>query len=174
MRADEAEEFAAFVRARSASLHRTALLLTGGRHAADDLVQGALERACRHWSKARRADSPEAYVRRILVNLANDRWRGLRRRPVEVPLAEDRPSGEDPYGRVAERDQLMRRLHALPIQMRTVLVLRYFDDMPDEGIADLLGVTPSTVRSQASRALAKLRAPVGRTDPGQGADHARI
>ncbi|WP_037602223.1 SigE family RNA polymerase sigma factor [Streptacidiphilus rugosus] len=172
MRPDEAEEFAAFVRARSAALYRTALLLTGSRDTADDLVQSTLERACRHWPRARRASSPEAYARRILVNLANDRRRVLRRRP-EVPLTADRVDLDDPYGRLAQRDQLLRGLQALPVQMRTVLVLRYFDDLPDEGIAELMDVSPSTVRSQASRALAKLRAAVGRPETEEETGRAR-
>lgn len=164
MRPAEVVEFTEFVQGRSASLFRTALLLTGSRHAADDLVQSTLERTCKHWGRVRGADSPEAYARRILVNLANDRWRGLRGRN-EVPLDngeqhEPPPDGPDPIQQLVLRDQLMRVLHTLPQNMRTVLVLRYFDDLPDESIADLMNVATSTVRSQAARGLAKLRAAV--------------
>jgi RNA polymerase sigma-70 factor (sigma-E family) len=158
---EEESEFAAFVHARSAVLYRTAVLLTGSRDAADDLVQGTLERVCRHWRRARVADSPEAYARRVLVNLANDRWRGLRRRR-EVVLELDPTETADPFGTLHERDALVRELHRLPQGMRTVLVLRYFEDLADESIADLLGITPATVRSQAARGLAKLREEVRR------------
>lgn len=159
--ADDAAGFAEFVQARSASLFRTALLLTGGPHPADDLVQSTLERLWRQWGRVSRADSPEAYARAVLVNLANDRWRGKRGRS-EVPLldsdADRSPEpGGDPYRQVVQRDELVRVLHTLPLKMRTVLVLRYFDDLSDESIAELMRVSASTVRSQASRGLAKLR-----------------
>ena len=159
--ADEAA-FAEFVQSRSPSLFRTALLLTGGRDPADDLGQSTLERVWQQWGRVRRADSPDAYARRILVNLANDRWRSRRGRS-EVPLLDsDTDTGAqlstgDPYRQVVLRDELIRVLHTLPLKMRTVLVLRYFDDLSDEGIADLMQVSTSTVRSQASRGLAKLR-----------------
>jgi RNA polymerase sigma-70 factor (sigma-E family) len=152
-------EFGEFVAARSAALFRTAVLLTGDRHAADDLVQSTLEKACRRWSRVRRAASPDAYVRRILVNLANDRWR-RHGRAQELPLVDDRPDGADPYQQTDQRDQLVRALHTLPIGMRTVLVLRYFDDLSDADIADLMGVSAATVRSQAARGLARLRTAV--------------
>jgi RNA polymerase sigma-70 factor (sigma-E family) len=169
MRGSETAAFAEFVRARSPSLFRTALLLTGGRDPADDLVQATLERVWRQWGRVRRADSPDAYARRILVNLANDRRRGQRGR-VEVPLLDSDLDGEartgpdDPYRQVVLRDELIRALHTLPLRMRTVLVLRYFDDLPDQGIADLLQVSTSTVRSQAARGLAKLREAVPGTN----------
>ena len=173
MKADEAEEFAVFVRARSASLFRTALLLTGDRDQADDLVQSALERVCRHWSRARSMQSPEAYARRILVNLVNDRWRWLRGRR-EVPMPDDSPAEADPYRQLVERDELIHRLHALPVNMRTVLVLRYYDDLSDESIADLMNTSTSTVRSQAARGLAKLRAADAGTKDMKEASRARL
>jgi RNA polymerase sigma-70 factor (sigma-E family) len=164
---DDTAGFAEFVQARSPSLFRTALLLTGGRDPADDLVQSTLERVWRQWGRVRRADSPDAYARRILVNLANDRWRG-RRGHHEVPLLEGDTDATavacDPYRQVVQRDELIRVLHTLPLKMRTVLVLRYFDDLPDEAIADLMQVSASTVRSQAARGLARLREAV----PGDG------
>lgn len=153
-------DFGEFAAARSASLFRTALLLTGDRHAADDLVQTALEKAYRKWGRVRRAGSPDAYVRRILVNLVNDRGRQAARAK-EVALTADHADGRDPFLRTEQRDQLIRALMTLPVGMRTVLVLRYYDDLADADIAELLGVSPATVRSQAARGLAKLRAEVG-------------
>jgi len=173
-------DFGEFVAARSAALFRTALLLTGNRDTADDLVQGTLEKACRTWPRAGRADSPDAYVRRILVNQANDRWRRLGRRGIALPLLVERTDPVDHYERTDQRDLLMRALHTLPLGMRTVLVFRYFEDLPDADIAALLDVSVVTVRSQASRGLAKLRAAVlgaggdelheGRRGTGRGDD----
>ena len=82
-------EFEEFVTARSAALFRTAVLLTGNRQDAQDLVQSALERAWRHWGRVAAAEQPEAYVRRILVNSLRDRWL-IRKRIVEVPFDDTR------------------------------------------------------------------------------------
>ncbi|MCX5214381.1 SigE family RNA polymerase sigma factor [Kitasatospora sp. NBC_00240] len=162
MRGSDIEDYTSFVRARSAALFRTALLLTGERHTADDLVQSTLERVYRNWRRVRSADVPEAYARRILVNLANDRWRRQRSHP-EAPLPDDAGGGRvDPYQGVDVRDELMRTLQTLPTSMRTVLVLRYFEELSDVEIAGLMNTSASTVRSQASRGLAKLRSVVDR------------
>ena len=151
--------FEDFVRARSAALFRTALLLTGQHRAeAEDLLQGALERAYRHWGRVCRAGDPERYVRRILANAAIDRWRRLGRRP-EYALPAD-PAGRamgDHATDVAERDFLLRALAGLPPRQRAVLVLRYFCDLPEAEIADALGCSVGTVKSQASRGMARLR-----------------
>ncbi|MGW1772201.1 SigE family RNA polymerase sigma factor [Streptomyces sp. NPDC002104] len=171
MRSADVPAFTAFVRARSSALFRTALLITGERHVADDLVQSTLEQVCRHWRKVRSADAPEAYARRILVNLANDRWRKLRGR-AEVPLDDgiggidgvDAAGGGhavDPYRGLVARDELMRGLQSLPVGMRTVLVLRYFEDLDDAEISRLMNISAGTVRSQVARGLSKLRSTVG-------------
>ncbi|MDI2128178.1 SigE family RNA polymerase sigma factor [Yinghuangia seranimata] len=150
-------DFAEFVRGRSAALVRTATLLVGDLHTAEDLVQHALERAYRNWDRVRAAESPEAYVRRIVANLANDRWRRLGKAPA-VPLADEHTAPEAGYGTVERRDALIRALMELPMGMRTVLVLRYFDEQTDDEIAAALDISTSAVRSQAARGLAKLRA----------------
>ncbi|MEU1345533.1 SigE family RNA polymerase sigma factor [Streptomyces sp. NPDC005786] len=149
-------DFHSFVVARSAVLFRGALVLTGNREAAEDLVQETLERACRRWRTIAAKDAPDAYVRRIMVNLANDRWRRFRR---SIPSQDtgDRADPGDRYGQVDTRDQLVRALQGLPMRMRTVVVLRYFHDLPDAEIAADLGISPSTVRSQLARGLDKLR-----------------
>ncbi|MFE4513588.1 SigE family RNA polymerase sigma factor [Kitasatospora sp. NPDC056783] len=160
MRTADVPAFTAFVHARSPVLFRTALLLTGERHTADDLVQSTLEQVCRHWRRIRSTDAPEAYARRILVNLVNDRWRKLRGR-VEVPL--DDGIGDayvDPYKGLVIRDELMRELQCLPIGMRTVLVLRYFEDLDDAEIGHLMNISAGSVRSQVARGLSKLRSAV--------------
>jgi RNA polymerase sigma-70 factor (sigma-E family) len=160
--AAEEEDFAEFVREVSPRLLRTAYLLSGSQDAAEDLVQEALERACRRWHRIAATEAPEAYVRRIVVNLANDRWRRAGRlRESERALAAERQEPSDEYGRLELRDQLIVLLETLPIRMRTVIVLRYFHDMDDARIADVLNITPSSVRSQLSRGLARLRAAAG-------------
>ncbi|MEV1022147.1 SigE family RNA polymerase sigma factor [Streptomyces sp. NPDC050264] len=150
------DDFHGFVVARSAVLFRGALVLTGNREAAEDLVQETLERACRKWRTIAAKDAPDAYVRRIMVNLANDRWRRFRR---TVPHRDgaDRAAPGDQYGQVDTRDQLVRALQALPMRMRTVVVLRYFHDLSDDEIAADLRISPSTVRSQLARGIGKLR-----------------
>ncbi|MFF6955555.1 MULTISPECIES: SigE family RNA polymerase sigma factor [unclassified Streptomyces] len=149
-------DFHAFVVARSAVLFHGALVLTGDRQTAEDLVQETLERACRKWRTIAAKDSPDAYVRRIMVNLANDRWRRFRR---TVPYQDgvDRAAPGDQYGQVDTRDQLVRALQGLPMRMRTVVVLRYFHDLSDAQIAADLGISVSTVRSQLTRGIDKLR-----------------
>jgi RNA polymerase sigma-70 factor (sigma-E family) len=155
--------FVEFVAARSAALFRTAVLITGDRHAAEDLVQSALERAFRSWDRVAAADAPEAYVRRIMANLANDQVRRRSREAAEL-LEHDAHSGPDgpvvldAYRGVDEREAVIRALRELPVRMRTVLVLRYFDDLTEVQIAEALGIAPGTVKSQAARGLAKLRA----------------
>lgn len=155
-RADDA--FEEFVRARSAHLFRLALVLTGwDRAAAEDVLQTALERAYRRRRQLFRHGSAEPYVRRVVVNAAVD-WRRVRHRRAEQPLdvASD-PAMPDQTGQVADRDVLVRALAALAPKQRAVLVLRYWEDVPDAEIAAVLNCGEGTVRSQASRALARLR-----------------
>jgi RNA polymerase sigma-70 factor (sigma-E family) len=151
--------FEEFVQACSPRLFRTALLLAGqDRPAAEDLLQLALERAYRHWARVCRSGEPERYVRRILANASNDRWRRAARRPERLLRpTDDDPLEQDQSEAVADRDFLMRTLAALPPRQRTVLVLRYFNDLSEAEIADVLGCTVGTVKSQASRGLARLR-----------------
>lgn len=149
-------DFHQFVAARSAPLFRGALVLTGNRETAEDLVQETLERVCRKWRTIAAKDAPDAYVRRIMVNLANDRWRRFRR---TVPHQDtgDMAAPGDEYGRIDSRDQLVRALQSLPMRMRTVVVLRYFHDLSDAEIAADLRISQSTVRSQLARGMEKLR-----------------
>jgi RNA polymerase sigma-70 factor (sigma-E family) len=164
VRADEELAFEAFVAGAADRLLLSAVLLVGGDWAAgEDLLQGAFERTYRHW--ARIADGqPEAYVRRALVNAATSRWRRLRARVSEVPLVVDgrwtvdiAADGLDHADRMSQRDGLVRALRTLPPRQRAVLVLRYFDDLPEADVAAALGCSVGSVRSQASRGLARLR-----------------
>jgi RNA polymerase sigma-70 factor (sigma-E family) len=159
MRSGETEvSFEDFVRARSDSLLRTALLLTGQRRAeAEDLLQLALERAYRHWPKICGSEGPERYVRRILASASTDRWRRLARRPEHAMPAGGGPVVPDRTSEIADRDYLLRALAALPPRQRAVLVLRYFDDLSEVETAGVLGCSLGTVKSQAARGLARLR-----------------
>jgi RNA polymerase sigma-70 factor (sigma-E family) len=150
------EGFDEFVVGRSTRLLRTAFLLTQDWAAAEDLLQTSLVKA---WSAWKRVEGdPEPYVRRIMVNTHASwwrrRWRG--ERPSE-DLPEPPPDGADPHGQVGDRDELWRALRRLPERQRAVLVLRYFEDLSEAEAASLLGISTGTVRSQASRALARLR-----------------
>jgi RNA polymerase sigma-70 factor (sigma-E family) len=168
MRILEAElTFEDFVRARSGSLLRTALLLAGHNRAeAEDLLQLALERAYRHWGRVNRAGEPERYVRTILANASADRWRRAARRAERPLLATDPgPAVADRTAEVENRDYLMRALALLPPRQRTVLVLRYFDDLSENETAQMLGCTVGTVKAHAARGLARLREAVGEDSP---------
>ena len=150
--------FETFVRDRSTALLRTAYLLTGDRGHAEDLLQTALLRTARHWSRAR--DAPEAYARQVLVNLSRDRIRRLFRRPREAPMPanpEYLRTADDGYERVTERRVVVRAMAELPTRQRQGIVLRFFEDLSVEQTAKLLGFSTGTVKSYTSRALARLR-----------------
>jgi len=146
-------EFDGFVDARSPALLRTAFLLTQDWAAAEDLVQTALTKAWQAWPRLR--EQPEAYVRRIIVNTYSSWWR--RKWRSELPHGElpDRPvlGTDDPE----QRDLMWTALGRLPRRQRAVVVLRYYEDLPEAQIADLLGISRGTVKSQCSKALAHLR-----------------
>jgi RNA polymerase sigma-70 factor (sigma-E family) len=161
MRIRKAEvSFEDFVRARAGSLLRTAFVLAGQNQAeAEDLLQLALERAYRHWGRICLAGEPERYVRAILANASADRWRRMARRAEQPLLSSDPgPVVADRTTDVENRDFLLRALTGLPPRQRTVLVLRYFDDLSEIETANLLGCSVGTVKSQAARGLARLRA----------------
>jgi RNA polymerase sigma-70 factor (sigma-E family) len=149
------DTFAEFVTARSPRLQRTAYLLTHDWAHAEDLLQTALVRA---WSAWGRIDGdPEPYVRRILVNVYASWWR-RRWRHVEQPTSRLPERGAtDHVATVDERDEVWQALGRLPRRQRAVLVLRYFEDMTEAQIADVMGVSVGTVKSQAKKALEKLR-----------------
>jgi RNA polymerase sigma-70 factor (sigma-E family) len=151
--------FEDFVDDHGQSLLRLAYVLTGDRHLAEDLAQTALADAYRHWRKVAAARVPEAYVRRMLVN-AHLSWRRRRwttERPAEPIDAAG--STSDLADAIASRDHARVLLAGLAPRARTVLVLRYYADLDDAGIAEAMGVSESTVRATASRALASLRGP---------------
>ncbi|MEV0720789.1 SigE family RNA polymerase sigma factor [Asanoa sp. NPDC050611] len=149
------EGFDEFVVSRSPRLLRVAYLLTRDWALAEDLLQTALARAWEAW--ARIDGDAEPYVRRIIVNTYASSWR--RRWRGELPTADlPEPAGPaDPHRGLDDRDQLWRALGRLPRRQRAVLVLRFFEDLAEAEIAEALGCSIGTVKSQASRAMAKLR-----------------
>lgn len=165
-RAGKAERdvaFTAFVESASPSLLRTAWLLTGDHHAAHDLVQAALVRTYVAWPRVR-SESALAYARRILVNERTDRWRRHGSEVAVAALPEPSSSSLATDGS-DDRDAVVRLLARLPEQQRRVVVLRYYVDLSEQAVADLLNVSVGTVKSTASRGLAALRAELA-ADPG--------
>jgi len=153
-----------WVEARVAALLRFGYLVTGSQHAAEDAVQSALERACRKWSRVRRADDPDAYVRRMIVNAHVSDWRRAARR--ESPVAEVRLADQvDPADAVSRADAVWRVCQGLPPQQRAAVVLRYYEDLDYPEIAALLGVAEPTARSHVHRALTALRGELERQEP---------
>src|SRR5258708_13646737 len=134
---DARVSFEDFVHARSASLMRTALLLTGQNRAeAEDLLQLALERAYRHWPRVCESGEPERYIRKILANASADRWRRLARRPEQaLPAGDGGPCVPDHTAEVADRDFLLRPLAALPPPQPPVPVLPHFHHPPQAAVA---------------------------------------
>jgi RNA polymerase sigma-70 factor (sigma-E family) len=157
---DEVHDFGAFVATRATTLLRVAYLACGDQAEAEDLLQTALERTYRNWDRVRH-DSPEPYVRRVIINAAISR---ARRRailsiiPMRVP-----PESAARSADVDLRHVLMDALRGLPPRQRAVIVLRYWEDLSETQTAEILGCTVGTVKSQASKAMAKLRTALGET-----------
>ncbi|WP_163569620.1 SigE family RNA polymerase sigma factor [Fodinicola feengrottensis] len=148
--------FAAFVSANAAGLLRTAHLLIGDPHRAEDLLQTALTKAYVHWERIENPAAAKAYVRRILANTATSWWR--------LRSSSERPTDELPELAVtdrsaesAEADEVWAYLNQLPRRQRTVLVLRFYEDMSEAEVAAALGISRGTAKSTASRGLARLR-----------------
>lgn len=145
-------DFDEFVTGRSPALLRTAVLLLGDRHEAEDLLQTALLRVARHWSRA--LANPEAYTRRVLVNLAYDHSRRRQRKPESLGHVPEHAVIDEHRD---DRDALVRVLRDLPERQRATVVLRFWEDLSVAETADLLGCSEGTVKSTTSKALAHLR-----------------
>ncbi|MFG2556909.1 SigE family RNA polymerase sigma factor [Streptomyces sp. NPDC048581] len=157
MQAEPEAQFQEFVRARWSHLVRTAYLLTGDAHHAEDLTQTALAKAYRSWRRVARADNPEAYVRRMLVSCNSDRFRKRRVTERLTDAPPETPGRDAGYAGVDERGALLGALAQLPPKQRAVVVMRYWEDLSEAEVADVLGCSVGTVKSQASKGLAKLR-----------------
>jgi RNA polymerase sigma-70 factor (sigma-E family) len=151
-------DFDQFVATHVDDLLRTAYLIVWDEGEAEDLVQECLLKVARRWPRVRRMEQPRAYARRILVNLALDgaRGRAQRRRELE-PEAPTSLFAADPLPALEVRAELLQALGQLQQRQRAVLVLRYFNDLTEAQVAEVLGCSPGTVKSSASRGLARLR-----------------
>jgi RNA polymerase sigma-70 factor (sigma-E family) len=148
-----------FVHTRLAALSRYALMLAGDRHTAQDLLQETMVRAHLNWSRVARAESPDGYVRRMMLNQYLDWRRGswLRRVLLRPEPVEPNVQRGDLADDAVDRDVVWAALATLPRQQRAALVLRYYEDLPDAAVADALGCTVGTARGYISRALGTLR-----------------
>ncbi|MFI5682291.1 SigE family RNA polymerase sigma factor [Streptomyces sp. NPDC051636] len=159
------EEFQSFVIGRWPRLMRTAFLLTGEQHAAEDLVQSTLEQVYTAWRRVGSADDPEAYVRRVMIN-AHAR---KHRRKLKEFLAPRDDSGlvrevadtGDRISQADDRSALLKALSQLPVRQREAVVLRYWEDLTETQAAEAMGCSVGTVKSNAAKGIAKLRAVPG-------------
>ena len=147
------DEFAEFVTRWSPALLRVAFLLTSDRGAAEDLLQTALLKTSRHWGRLSDRDAAYAYVRRVIVT-THTSW--LRRRRVHEVLLDEMPD-RCPEAPVIEAGRALRALEDLPPRMRAVVVLRWYEGLTEAETAEALGCSLGSVKSQASRGLARLR-----------------
>jgi RNA polymerase sigma-70 factor (sigma-E family) len=151
MREEDLEAFDSFVRARLPELLRFGRALTGSTQAGEDLVQDALERTLLAWGRLESRADPEGYVRRVMVNRNISIWRKFgRERPTEE--VRDNPHEDRHFDH-----ELWLALQRLPPRQRAVLALRYYEDLSEADIARTLGCSVGTVKSQAAKALTKLR-----------------
>ena len=154
-------EFAEFVGARQHALLRTAYLLTGDTATAEDVVQNALAKLYLAWDKVRDKGAVEAYARRTVVNEVNSLWRrAWKRHEVSVPDYTVVPETAAPDVNGSTAAEVWQWVRSLPPRQRAVVVLRYYEQLSEAEIADVLGVSAGTVKSQASRALDALRSRV--------------
>jgi RNA polymerase sigma-70 factor (sigma-E family) len=154
-----AATYAELVDRHAVPLLRLAVMLTGNSADAEDLLQAALLRCTRHGERIVAMTAPAAYLRRVLINEHASRGRWSARRVRTVPDSPARPEPMTPADTsIEQRDEAWRWLATLPRRQRAVLVLRFYEDLPDTEIADLLGIAEGTVRSNASRGLDSLRA----------------
>ena len=159
MRPELEREYVEYVSGRIPSLHRTAYMLCGDAHRADDIVQATLAALYVGWKRAVGADNIDGYVHRILVRRYVDerrlRWSRVRLGEAQPDMVAAADHGID------ERDELVTALRSLPKGQRVVVVLRFLNDLSVEATAETLGCSVGNVKSQCSRGLAALRAALG-------------
>jgi RNA polymerase sigma-70 factor (sigma-E family) len=152
------QEFAELFRASWARLYRLAFAVSGDGAAAEDDLQNAFAKVYSNWGRVRRADHPEAYVRRMVLNeVLGGRRNGFLKRERPHELVEAAGSVASPEAGVVERDAIWTAVRGLPPRQRAVVVLRYYEDLSEAEIAEALGCSRGTVKSQASAAIAALR-----------------
>lgn len=154
---DRDADFTAYLEARQAHLLRTAYLLTGDRHQAEDILQTALAKLYLSWDRVRDHGAVDGYVRRILVNENSSLWRrAWRRREWSTDAVPDSTPVRDAYDEGLAAD-VWAVVSTLPRRARAVVVLRYYEQLTEAETAEVLGISVGTVKSQTSRALAALR-----------------
>jgi RNA polymerase sigma-70 factor (sigma-E family) len=152
------QEFAELFRASWARLYRLAYAVSGDRAAAEDDLQNAFAKVYSNWGRVRRADHPEAYVRRIVLNeVLGGRRNGFLKRERPRQVVEPAGAVASPEAGVVDRDAIWTAVLALPARQRAVVVLRYYEDLSEAEIAEALGCSRGTVKSQASAAITALR-----------------
>ncbi|MFL6239556.1 MAG: SigE family RNA polymerase sigma factor [Actinomycetes bacterium] len=151
------DAFRDYVAGRSARLLKTAWLLTGDWHLAEDLLQTALAKTSLAWHRIERHENVDAYVRRAMVTTYASWWRRKWRGETPTELLPDRLTSADAFTEVDLRESVRRALVQLPARQRAVVVLRYFEDLSEADTAAALGCSVGAVKSHASRALARLR-----------------
>ena len=165
-------EFSEYMAARQRSLLRTAYLLTGDRHTAEDLVQTAFAKLYLSWDRVQDRESVDGYVRRILVNEHNSLWRRPWKRRERVTA--DLPDEPSTHGPARSRDHdLWALVQTLPAKQRATVVLRFYEELTEAETAAVLGVSVGTVKSQTSRALAALRTRADDLRPGTAPEEER-
>jgi RNA polymerase sigma-70 factor (sigma-E family) len=152
------QDYREFAGSRAASLHRTAYLLCGDWHLADDLVQETFVQTFRHWRRVQRADNQNAYVKRILINEFNRHWRRYGGLPVRADNDRPEVAVPDISDEVVNRADLLRALLTLPARQRATVVLRYLEGMSERETAAVMRCSEGTVKSQTARALNALEA----------------
>ena len=173
MRQSDDDRFTEFVRANTASLFRTAYLMTGDYQRAEDVLQGAFVRVYQHWTRVERMGQPAGYARKVVVNQSVSWWR--RRSSHESLLTTiDEPTWDGHVDDVAEHERVWRAVLSLPRRQRAVTVLRYYEDMTEAQIAETLDMAPGTVKSHSHAAVRRLAELLGDPiiEPAQSAEEA--
>jgi RNA polymerase sigma-70 factor (sigma-E family) len=168
-------DFEVWVTEKADALLRFAYVLTGDSNLAEDAVQDALTTACARWARVSRADDPEAYVKRLVVNAHNSWWRRFRRReaPVPEPVRTARAVADGAAAR-AESEAIWALCATLPDKQRAAVVLRFYEELSYAEIAQLLHCAEATARSHVHRALAALKTTLSTESTGktEGAEDA--
>ena len=160
MRQGDEDRFTGFVRAHSASLFRTAYLLTGDYQRAEDLLQITLVRVYQRWPRVSAMDRPVGYARKVVVSQAASWWR--RRSSHEAPMfVREEPARGDRTDEAAEHERVWTAVLSLPPRQRAVTVLRYYEDLSEAEIAATLGMAPGTVKSHGHAAVRRLAGLLG-------------
>ena len=155
--ADKDADFSAYMSGRQTALYRTAYLLAGDHAGAEDLLQTAFAKLYLSWDRIRDREALDGYVRRIMVNENNSLWRrAWKRKEVTTDEVPEQAHATDRHDH-GERSALWDFVQTLPRKQRAVIVLRYYEDLTEAEVADILGISVGTVKSQASRALASMR-----------------